>query len=272
MVHVARTQARDDLAEMFCKRMASITKRAKAELDEIRASQAEISERLIGHYRGVLACLDPRNPASEDGAGALRLARRAVEQAGGFDAELADIEAVAAHHANNYMPLVSRQWRRDRATMFAFVRTVELEATSADRSVLAAVEHALAYSQLIRDYIPDHVAGARVDLSFASEQWQRLLHDRDHLGRLDRRHFEACVFTYLASELRTGDIAVRGSEAYANWAGQLLPWAQCEGLLEEFCSEAGLPTTAAAFTDALRAKLAGQAAAADAGFSARSTR
>jgi hypothetical protein len=30
MVHVARTRARDDLAEMFCKRMASITKLAKA--------------------------------------------------------------------------------------------------------------------------------------------------------------------------------------------------------------------------------------------------
>ena len=54
MVHVARTRARDDLAEMFCKRMASITKLAKAELDEIRERQAEISERLITNYRGVL--------------------------------------------------------------------------------------------------------------------------------------------------------------------------------------------------------------------------
>ena len=36
LVHVAQTRARDDLAEMFCKRMALITKRAKAELDEIR--------------------------------------------------------------------------------------------------------------------------------------------------------------------------------------------------------------------------------------------
>ena len=212
MVHVARTRARDDLAEMFCKRMASITKRAKAELDEIRAGQEEISERLIGHYQSVLACLDPRNPASEDAVGALRLARRAVEQAGGFDAELADIEAVAAHHANNYMPLVSRHWRRDHATMFAFMRTVELEATSADRSVLAAVEHALAYSQLTRDYIPDHAEGAPVDVSFASEQWQRLLRDRGHPGRLDRRHFEACRATSIVAGARwTSWVAVFAS-------------------------------------------------------------
>ena len=124
MVHVARTRARDDLAEMFCKRMASITKLAKAELDEIRERQAEMSERLITNYRGVLACLDPRSDA--DASQALRLARATVEQAGGFDAQLADIEAVAAHHANNYMQLVARHRRRDRATMFAFARVVEL--------------------------------------------------------------------------------------------------------------------------------------------------
>jgi Tn3 transposase DDE domain len=150
--------------------------------------------------------------------------------------------------------------------MFAFVRVVELEATSADRSVLDAVEHALAHLHLTRDYIPDQREGVLVDLSFASEQWQRIVCDRDHPGCLDRRHFEACVFTYLAAELRTGDIAVRGSQAHANWAAQQLAWEECEQLLGEFCAEAGLPTTAEAFTDALRAKLSGQAATVDAGY------
>ena len=41
MIHVARTRARDDLAEMFCKRMASVTKLARAELAEIREREAE---------------------------------------------------------------------------------------------------------------------------------------------------------------------------------------------------------------------------------------
>ena len=264
MVHVARMRARDDLAEMFCKRMAQVTKLAKAELAEIRERQAQMSERLIIHYRSVLACLDPRSAA--EAAEALRMARRTVEQAGGFEAELADIEAVAAHHANNYMPLVARHRRRDRATMFAFTRVVELQAASADRSVLDAVEHALAHAHLTRDFIPDHHDGVRVDLSFASEQWQRVVCDHDHPGRLNRRHFEACVFTYLASELRTGDVAVRGSQAYANWAAQLLAWPDCQELLGDCCAEAGLPTSAQAFTDQLRAKLADQANMVDAGY------
>ena len=114
------------------------------------------------------------------------------------------------------MPLVARHHRHDRATMFAFAMVVELEAASADRSVLDAVAHALAHAHLTRDFIADRVDGIVVDLSFASEQWQRTVRDRDRPGRLNRRHFEACVFTYLAAELRTGDVAVRGSQAYAN--------------------------------------------------------
>jgi hypothetical protein len=99
MVHAATMRARDDLAEMFCKRTASITKRAKDELEAIRARQAEMSERLIVHYRDLLVRLDPRGEAADE-ATALQMARSAVEEAGGFDAELADIDAVSAHHAH----------------------------------------------------------------------------------------------------------------------------------------------------------------------------
>jgi TnpA family transposase len=150
--------------------------------------------------------------------------------------------------------------------MFAFAGTVELEATSADRSLLDALDHAHAHQRLTRDLIPDHQDGRSLDLSFAAEQWQRLVRPHKHPGRLDRRHFEACVFTYLAEHLRTGDIAVEGSEAYANWAAKLLSWEECEPLLEEFCTEVGLPATADGFVDSVRSRVAETAAAVDAGY------
>jgi hypothetical protein len=61
-----------------------------------------------------------------------------------------------------------------------------------------------------------------VDLSFAPEAWGKILRDRRRPSRLVRRHFEACVFSYLAAELRAGDIAVVGSESFANLHEQLL--------------------------------------------------
>jgi hypothetical protein len=151
---------------MFCKRMAVITKRAKSELEELREQGREISERVIEHYREVLARLDPRRSDQVRPELALSLARETVERAGGFDAEVSDIERVAAQHANNYVPLVYRQLCRDRATMFAFVRSLELEATSAERSLLDALEHALD-SRLMTRYAAASALSAAIAASSA---------------------------------------------------------------------------------------------------------
>lgn len=158
LAHTARMQARDDLAEMLCKRAASIVKKAKTELEEIRPRQREVSERLIGTYRTVLENLDPDGEAAarEPGQGESRAvaAVAAVEEAGGFAAQLADIEEVTAYHGDNYEVLVHRFFRKDRAVMFDLAAKLDLVATSSDDSVLAALQHARAYHAARRDHIP----------------------------------------------------------------------------------------------------------------------
>jgi hypothetical protein len=106
-----------------------------------------------------------------------------------------------------------------------------------------------------------------VDLSFASERWQRTV-QRVHNGewQVNRRHFEVCVFVHLAAELKSGDIAIVGSEAYADYRDQLLPWATCEPLVADYCQQAGLPTTAQAFVAQLRSWLDTTAQQADAAY------
>lgn len=54
-----------------------------------------------------------------------------------------------------------------------------------------------------------------------------------------------CTLSYLVQELRTGDVAVFGSESYANLQKQLMSWEECEPLVAEYCEQAGLPATAA---------------------------
>ncbi len=83
---------------------------------------------------------------------------------------------------------------------------------------------------------------------------------------LVRRHLEVCVFSYLAAELRSGDIAVAGSDSYANLHDQLMSWEECEPLVAEFCAEAGLPTEAAELTGHYKRLLAEVAAGLDAGY------
>jgi hypothetical protein len=74
------------------------------------------------------------------------------------------------------------------------------------------------------------------------------------------------VRSYLTQELRTGDVAVIGSESYANLHDQLLSWQACEPLVADYCEQAGLPATAPAFTAALKQKLTATAAKVDAGY------
>ena len=271
LVHTARMQARDDLAEMLCKRVASIVKKAKTELEEIRLRQRAVSERLIGTYRTVLEHLDPDGEtASQDPGQEAARAVAVVEEAGGFAAQLSDIEEVSAYHGDNYEVLVARFFRKDRAVMFELAGKLDLVAASSDASVLAALEHARAYHAARRDYIPlpppagGEAAGS--EIAFASGNWQRAVTDRRHPGMVVRRHFEAMVFTYLAEELRTGDIAITGAGEYADWRASLLPWTECEPLLEEFCAEAGLPAMAAGFTERLRHAHLDAAGALDAGY------
>jgi TnpA family transposase len=272
LAHTARMQARDDLAEMLCKRVASIVKKAKTELEEIRLRQRAVTEQLIGTYRTVLENLDPDGEAAagEPGRGPAR-AVAAVEEAGGFAAQLADIEEVSAYHGDNYEVLVDRFFRKDRAVMFDLAGKLELVATSSDASVLTALEHARAWHGARRDHIPLPPPAPGEDaadsgIAFASGNWRRAVTDRRHPGMVVRRHFEAMVFTYLAEELRTGDIAITGAGEYADWRANLLPWEECEPLLEGFCNGAGLPATATGFTTRPRNTHLDAAGALDAGY------
>ncbi|MET8054860.1 DUF4158 domain-containing protein, partial [Streptosporangium sp. NPDC005286] len=246
LLHTARMRARDDLAEMLCKRVAANLKKAKAALEEIRQRQRTVSERLIGTYRTVLEHLDPEGPTPGEGAAR---AVAAVRQAGGFTSQLADIEEVSAFHGDNYEVLAHRFFKRDRAVMFDLVAKLELKAASRDDSVLVALEHARAHEAKRRDFIPlpPPVGGGGLEsgIMFASGNWRRAITDRRQAGMVVRRHFEVMVFTYLAEELRTGDIAVIGSNEYADWSANLLSWGECEPLLEGFCAQVGLPPTAA---------------------------
>ncbi|MFI7059218.1 hypothetical protein ACIBLB_44955 [Streptosporangium canum] len=80
--------------------------------------------------------------------------------------------------------------------------------------------------------------------AFTSGMWWKILKDPDRPGMLVRRHLEVCVFSYLASELKSGDIAVAGSDSYANLHDQLMSREECEPLVEGFCAEACRPTRA----------------------------
>ncbi|MGA5135393.1 Tn3 family transposase [Streptomyces olivoreticuli] len=275
---------------MLCKRMSRHLKRAEEELSLVEQRHRETTEQLLGAYRDVLGVL--KDPVGEGGQGAegslddvlaLRQAREIMEQAGGFDVQLDQLEALAAHHGNNFTLLVERFFRSDWPTMFKLACHLTFTATSQDRALLDALEHVLDHQHSTRPLIPDiPLKPAQLsqressdnemgepkplDLLFASKNWLKTVYAKDEPGMLVRWHFEAMVFTCLVEELRCGDIAVAECEEYGGWTRILLDWESCVPKAAEFCAQAGLPDTAQGFTARLKQQLTDIAAETDEGY------
>jgi hypothetical protein len=195
---------------MFCKRMAIIHRKGRERLEELREAHRTESERMLEVFGDVLAAVREATAAEEDGdaggepedsvtpgsheaaaeeddgeqaarrAGVLVL--KALESGGGLERLSAAHEAVAAHHGNNYLPLLERYYKSHRPTLFTLVDALELEATSAERGVLEALEFIRANRERRGEWIEEstiHVRGGKpvtiaIDIdSFASEPWKK---------------------------------------------------------------------------------------------------
>ncbi len=268
MVHTLRVSARDEVTDMFCKRMAIIHRKGRERLEDLREAHQAESERLLEVFGDVLAAAREATGTEGDsgeepaaGPGAVsdaddeQAARRAgvlvlkaLESGGGLERLSAAHEAVAAHHGNNYLPLLERFYKSHRPVLFTLVDALDLQAASAERGVLDAVEFIRANRDRRGEWIEESTThlrdGKQVTIaidSFASEQWRKTLRDKRRPGLLARRHLEVCVLSHLAAELRSGDIAVAGSDSYASLHDQLMSWEECQPHVADFCEQAGIP-------------------------------
>jgi hypothetical protein len=156
--------------------------------------------------------------------------------------------AIRAFSGRNYLPLLWKHFKAHRSVMMRVARTLEWDSTSPVRTLLDALDVVLENESRHREWID-----ADVDLGFAAPRWRKLAR-RTHGDGLptNRRYLELCVFSYMAEELRVGDLCVSGSDAYADYRDHLLPWRQCEQQLPDYCDKLGMPTTSSDFVRHLR--------------------
>lgn len=246
LIHRMRVRARDDIGEMFLKRENTIEKRAKEELHEIQSAQRARAEKLAVALDDVLDFVDSDISDAEAGQ-----QLRALLGRDGAVAKLRDDCATVRQWDNdNYLPLLWKYYRSHRKVLFRLARVLKMESTSQDHALLDAL--AIVLQNRRTDLIP----AKDIDLSFATERWHKLM-CRERNGRqyLHRQQFEVCVFYHLASELKSNDISIPGSDAFADYREQSLPWEECQLHLEDYCSKLGLPATAKEFTENLRSQL-----------------
>ena len=258
MIHRARIQARDDLANMFIKRISQIHRRGKDELERLRIKFHQKTEHLVATLADVIDVLETQPEDEEAG----RSIRTLLTKRGGATALHDDCAAISAYSGDNYFPLLWRFYRSHRSTLFRMLRLLTMISTTEDKSLMQALDVLLKHEHRKSVLIDD-----TVDFSFTNERWKRTVQVKTEDGeRINRQHFEVCVFSALAAEIKSGDVAIRGSAAYADYREQLLSWEECEPLVDDYCQHTALQNNAQAFVNNLREVLTQKAAEVDAGF------
>lgn len=257
LIHRMRVRTRDDIGEMFLKRMATIHKKAKEELIEIQLEQRQRTGKLIDRLDEVAAIAASELSDLQTG----RRIRALLAVDGGIDQIRQECAAMRVWNNDNYLPLLWHHYVPLRYVLFRLARAVEMESTTQNQSVSKALAIVLANERRRSDWIP----AQGIDLSFASDRWQKLFRGQsdEREDQINRRQFEVCVFTHVAAELKAGDISIPGSESFADYRQQLLSWEACKAEVKSFCQRVGLPETADGFVTDLKTRLTDTAAEAD---------
>ena len=260
LLRQSRMRCRDELIEMLLRRIRRTQAAAKEQLAALHDQHRGIEENLIGIFGQVLEAEQGQDTDAEFG----RQVRDLLSRQGGTAALAEQCETVSAWHRGNDLPLLWPIHAKHRVLLFRLLDLMDVQSATQDRSLLDAL--AVVSSQ--RHARRDEVEGA-VDLGFASQRWQAFVAKRrSKPGTYDRRALEVCVFVHLADALGTGDLFVAGSETFADYRAQLLPWAECEARLPAYCAALGFPARGEDLAAALKAELTMLAAAVDTGFPA----
>jgi TnpA family transposase len=258
LLHQTQSETRDQLVEMFIRRLRRTRNKAMERLLEMQANQREIEDTLLGVFGQVLQ----HAGADSDDRDLGRNVRQLLAERGGVDVLDAQFHAVTAFHNDNYLPLMWPIHSIHRSALFRLLDLLRLESSTRDTRLLDALAVVRLHQHSRRDAL-----SVSLDLGFASQRWQTYVRERVN-GELllGRRALELCVFMHLAEALQSGDVFVVGSGAYADYRTQLLPWSDCDQRLIEYGTAVGLPGNASEFVAELRDQLTRLAAQTDADF------
>jgi hypothetical protein len=258
LLRQARMRCRDELIEMMLRRIRRTQAAAKERLEALHDQHREIEETLIGIFGLVLETAQ----AQETDAAFGHQVRNLLADQGGVEALAEQCETVSAWHRDNDLPLLWPIHARYRSLLFQLVDLLDIQSATHDASLLDAFALVRRLRHARRNEVLDEV-----DLGFASQRWQSFVVKRQpDAVALDRRALEVCVFVHLADALQAGDLYVVGSENFADYRAQLLPWPECETRLAAYCATLGIPEHGEDFVAALKRELITAAAEVDAGF------
>lgn len=253
-----QSDTRDQLIEMFVRRMRRTQRAASERLQALREGKRETEESLIDVLAQVLCHAGNATDDTDLGSGI----RAVLESQGGVEALGVKLQAVTNYHDNNFLPLLWSVHAVNRTTLLRLLAQLDIASSTQDSRLLTAYDQVREHPLSRQKHFPE-----AVDIGFASQRWQTFVRVKEGDDRvLDHRSLEVCVLIHMANAFQSGDLFVRDSGAFADYREQLLPWSACEARLVDYSDAVGVASNGADFVAKLRERLEHESRKVDSGF------
>lgn len=252
-LYTSKARLRDDLVDMFLKCVSKINNKGKEELNIIRQKLQSKTENIVSAFTEVLSKANETKNDEEFG----KKIRNLITNYGGHETLYNDCTSISSYNDNNYYTLMQKFLSKQRFNIFKLLDILDLESTTEDQSLIDALKFIKKYYEKRNKKIkPMELIKVDLDLSFANGLWEKtVVVKKDGNTYVNRGHLESCIFSCLATELKTGDIYVKGSENYSDYREQLLDWEECMKEIPEYCSLLDLKDDPDSFIDQLKESL-----------------
>ena len=255
LIHQRQVDTKDQLTDLFLKRIRRTRLNAEKKLVVLQEFFRAIEEQMLSIFSQVLGYTIevPKNNKLGD------LVRTLMETHGGAIYLLDQYQQIAAYHNKNFLPLLWKSFKSNRLAILNLVELLDIRSGTEEKDLVEALEFILSYRDSRKKTIPHEV-----NLDFMSDRWLSYVETKEEgIKVLKKRELEIAVLFHIADSIRNGDLYVTGSEEYADYRKQLLPWSECEKLLEHYCKSVGLPNNAVDFVGLIKKQLTDAAKNAD---------
>ncbi len=236
LIRFQKARCLDDLGEMFIKRVMKIHHNGRERLDRYRVENQNTSDELLIKFQELLLAYREEREEKEKYAAI----GRAIDH--NPDPLIEKLTAQIAYAGNNYFSFLYGYYKNYRPLLFDLLNEVELISTTQETALPQVIQFLKQHQMSRAEWIE---CPETLSPSWVSEKWWKLVTGQNKKGespieRLNRRHFEVCAFSQIMSELKSGDLAIVGSDHFSDYRTQLISWEEYHSSVDSYSEEVGL--------------------------------
>ncbi|MBF0367725.1 MAG: Tn3 family transposase [Oligoflexia bacterium] len=244
LLQLIKAQVLDDLGEMLVKKMRGLHNDADESLSEWRKKHQSKTDELISKL-GSIAKIFTNQPKQKEFS-------KKVKAALGKNPEgvLKDCESYASFINNNYFSFILPNFASSRKTLFDILEELDLVSTSSDNRIISAIRFIQEHRKTTDEKIFTHKISRGkiekfVDLEWVPDKWWKTLTGQANRDRVassvDRKYLEVCVFSQIAQELQSGDLAIVGAKEFADYRRGLISKEEAKKQIPSYSKIVDLP-------------------------------